>query len=331
MNQYCTLFNSFYLLRGSTMISSLLENDKNAHIYVLCMDENVKVAIEKMFSERVTAIPLVAVENQTLLDIKPSRTLGEYCWTLTPWIIKYCIEKYQLASCTYVDADLYFFSNPGILFPENLGKSVFLTPHNYHPKYDQSDTSGIYCVQFIKFKSDEKGLSALNWWADRCIEWCYNRIEDGKFGDQKYLDDWTSRFEGVYVQENLGATLAPWNSEKFSINQTENGLLVSDNENLTKTILIFYHFHEIKLANGFLAYSSDYSIGSEVIDLVFEHYYKNLNHTTQLFVNLNLTNFEKLPSLPVLFYNALLVEKEERKRIISEYSIKARLRKLFRS
>lgn len=330
MNHYCTLFNSSYLLRGTAMISSLLEHDTNSHIYVLCMDENVKFAIEKMYADRVTAISLDMVENQTLLEIKPSRTLGEYCWTLTPWIIKFCIEKYQLPSCTYVDADLFFFSNPDLLFPEDIAKSVFLTPHNYHPKYDQTNTSGIFCVQFIKFKKDDIGLSALNWWADRCIEWCYNRIEDGKFGDQKYLDDWPSRFEGVYVQENLGATLAPWNSEKYEVFRSDKLILVSDNENQRKTNLIFYHFHEIKLSKNFLAYSSDYSIHAEIIDVVFEIYFKQLKFTADLLYKLNISNFEKLSSLPVLFYNALLVEKEEKKRIISDYSVKARLRKLFR-
>ncbi len=97
-----------------------------------------------------------------------------------------------------------------------------------------------------------------------------------------------------------------------------------------QTNLIFYHFHEIKFAKGFLAYSSDYMIHAEIIDVVFEIYFKQLKFTTDLLYKLSIFNFEKLSSLPVLFYNALLVEKEEKKRIISEYSVKARLRKLFR-
>ena len=90
-----------------------------------------------------------------------------------------------------MDADLYFYQDPQILIDEiPKNKSVLITQHNYYPKYDQSKTSGIYCVQFMYFKNDNEGMKVLKWWRDKCIEWCYNRFEDGKFGDQKYLDDW---------------------------------------------------------------------------------------------------------------------------------------------
>ena len=47
-------------------------------------------------------------------------------------------------------------------------------------------------LSVLTFKNDTNGMKALQWWRDRCIAWCYRRMEDGKMGDQKYLDDWTN-------------------------------------------------------------------------------------------------------------------------------------------
>ena len=73
----------------------------------------------------------------------------------------------------------------------------------------------------------------LNWWRESCNAWCYARLEDGKFGDQKYLDDWTIRFEGVHVLENLGGGVAPWNIQQYKFEEKP-------------FELVFYHFHGFK-------------------------------------------------------------------------------------
>jgi hypothetical protein len=65
---------------------------------------------------------------------------------------------------------------------------------------------------FSKFGSE----NVRRWWEDRCIEWCYARHEDGKFGDQKYLDDWPLRFESdVHVMTDKELLLAPWNATRY--------------------------------------------------------------------------------------------------------------------
>lgn len=229
MHYYCTLFDSSYLTRGIAMLESLQKHSRDYHLYILAFDDIAHQELTKLDYPHITIISMQEFEDEELLALKPYRTRGEYCWTCTPSIILYCIEKYSLPHCTYLDADLYFYDDPAILVDEMGKDSVLITLHRYTPRYNQEKTSGIYCVQFMTFKNDLQGLTVLKWWRERCNEWCYARFEDGKFGDQKYLDDWTTRFEGVHVLENLRGGLAPWNIQQFS-----------------HLLPIFYHFHHLK-------------------------------------------------------------------------------------
>jgi len=219
------------------MYDSLKEHSKDFHLFIFAFDDRSYELLNKLNLEFVTVISLLEFEDEELLSLKNDRTPGEYCWTCTPSIIKYCIENYNLDSCTYLDADLYFFSNPDVLINEMADKSVLITKHNYTPEYDLSKTSGIYCVQFITFKNDINGMKALNWWREACNDWCYARMEDGKFGDQKYLDDWTDRFDGIHVLQHLGGGVAPWNIQQYKLE-----------EEIFQ--LIFYHFHGFKFLGG---------------------------------------------------------------------------------
>lgn len=259
MYNYCTLFDSNYLTRGLAMYDSLKANAKYFHLYIFAFDDDCYEILKKLNLTNVTLIALSEFEDIELLKVKKERTLGEYCWTCTPSVIKYSIEQYGLDSCTYIDSDIYFFSDPSVLIEEMGNNSILLTKHNYTPKYDQSTTSGIYCVQFMTFKNDDIGMNALNWWRNACIKWCYAKYEDGKFGDQKYLDDWTVRFDNVHILQNLGGGIAPWNVQQYNISD-------EDFE------IIFYHFHGLK----FLKYDKldlgNYSLTNDVIKLVYVPY-----------------------------------------------------------
>ena len=70
---------------------------------------------------------------------------------------------------------------------------------------------GIYNVGWVSVRRRDDGIAALRWWRERCIEWCYDRVEGDRFADQRYLDRLPELFAGVHVIEHLGANLAPWN------------------------------------------------------------------------------------------------------------------------
>lgn len=251
MLNFCTLFDLNFITQGLAMYESLKRVCPNFHLYIFAFcDENYKL-LKKLNLQHVTVISLKDFEDQELLKIKPARTAGEYCWTCSSSTILYCLQKYNLDSCTYLDADLYFYSSPQVLIDEMGDKSVLITEHRYTPKYDQTKTSGKYCVQFVTFKNNATGLKVLKWWRNACLEWCYNRCEDGKFGDQKYLDDWTTRFSCVHVLQNLGGGIAPWNIQQYKIKKEDNDFYVLDRHTKQWQKIVFYHFHEIKiLANG---------------------------------------------------------------------------------
>lgn len=246
MLNFCTLFNANYLARGLALYQSLEATCPAFHLYVFAFDDESYAYLQNSPLPNLTVISLQDFEGPALLAVKPTRSMAEYCWTCTPFTILYCINAFKLPSCTYLDADMIFYSNPQVLIDEMADKSVLISEHRYPKIYDQSWYSGIYCVQFMCFKNDVPGLHVLNWWKDRCIEWCYAKNEDGKFGDQKYLDDWTTRFNCVHVMQHPGGGVAPWNLKLYSFHTNDQSVLITEKNKSGKYALIFFHFHGVK-------------------------------------------------------------------------------------
>jgi len=288
MLQFCTLFNTNYLSRGVAMYNSLEQHCKDFHLYIVAFDNNCLEVLNKLKLTKATIISLEDFENPALLAVKNERTAGEYCWTCASSSIKYCIETFSLDHCTYVDADLLFFSDPQVLINEMGINSVLITPHRYTPCYDQSATSGIYCVQFMTFKNTQEGMTVLNWWVDSCLDWCFNRFEDNKFGDQKYLDDWTERFTGVYVSTHSGGGIAPWNIQQFTFACKTGSTKVKHENDAEETDLVFYHYHGFSYCSNkrYRISPSSYLLQKKQISHVYKPYVKALSVAENAIANL---------------------------------------------
>ncbi len=273
MNYYCTLFDSNYIVKGLTMYNSMVKAGEDFEFFIFAFDDLCFKILNALKLPKIHAISLQEFENKRLLTIKKTRTRGEYCWTCSCFSILHVLNKYNVPEVTYLDSDLYFFYKPQILLDEfhKSEKDVLVTRHRYTPEYDMSKTCGIYCVQFMTFKNNEKGLYVLNWWCDRCDEWCYNRCEDGKFGDQKYLDDWMTRFDCCYELENIGAGVAPWNVQQYTITQ---GPKCNDFP------VVFYHFHGLKWYS-FHKYNphGEYRLGENEEKYFYSYYVKALQNS----------------------------------------------------
>jgi hypothetical protein len=268
MRNYVTLFDSNYLTRGLAMYRSLLAHGEDFHLWIICFDDLAYQILDRLKLKNITLVCLNEFEDEELLSIKSGRTYVEYMWTCTPSVALYVLNKEpSINSITYLDADLMFFSSPESIFTEVNQASILITEHRYLPGYDQSESNGIYNVQFVMFRRDASGLEAVKWWRDRCIEWCFYRAEDNKLGDQKYLDDWPQRFKDVHVLQHLGGGLAPWNVSQYKLSKLENQVYVEQYP------LIFYHFHAFKLYSEWLSYLfPNYPITHQIREWIYRPY-----------------------------------------------------------
>lgn len=269
MEHYVTLFDNFFLPQGLALHASLMRHAGPFTLWVLCMDDEAKTTLDRLDLPNIRTIALKDVETPELLAVKPGRNRAEYCWTMTPFTPKLVFERdAQVRRVTYVDADLYLLKSPRPIFEEfeQSGRAVLITDHAYDAEYDQAAVSGQYCVQFMTFARDASE-EVRQWWQDRCIEWCFDRKEDGKCGDQKYLDDWPTRFAGrVHVLRQLDALLAPWNARRFPYSRA-----------------IAWHFHGLRLLAGDKALlHGPYEVPHVVHEMVYQPYLAELRRAIKV-------------------------------------------------
>ena len=244
---YCTYFDANYLCRGVAMIRSLAKHETVPwKIFVICLDQISQVAAERLACENIQCLALHDIEagDRALITAKQNRSTTEYYWTLTPTIILRLLEWHsEITELTYLDSDLFFYTQPQPIFNEFAAYSVLIHGHRFPQRiaFLERD-SGTYNVGLLCFRKDKESLTVLRWWRDRCNEWCYSKSEDGKFGDQAYLNSWPKDFPGVGILQNPGAGLAPWNYEQYALTLSNDGIPHVDG-----VPIVFFHFHAYEL------------------------------------------------------------------------------------
>lgn len=270
---FCTLFDRNYLYKGLALHGSLMQHCREFTLWILCMDQTTYELLGRMDLPKVNLISLAEFENSELKKAKADRTAGEYAWTCASNFCRFMLEKYSLLSITYLDSDLYFFNDPQEIFDEIQDASIAIIEHRYSEGYKHLEPlSGRFNVGWVTFRNNQAGREAAWWWSDRVLEWCYNRYEDGKIGDQMYLNDWPDRFKDLRIIRHKGADVAPWNVENYRLSQVGKSVYVDEQK------LIFYHFHSFHLLSPRRPLNSiiGYRLRRPVIDLIYKPYFRAL-------------------------------------------------------
>jgi hypothetical protein len=252
---FCTHFDINYTPHGRSLAQSLFIIRPNSELITFCMDDESYRNLTENTPANVRPIHFSKLEAAFpgLQSAKNNRSIIEYFYTCSPAICNYVLSNLEgINEVTYLDADLYFFSNPDPIFAELGNYSVGIIEHKFSFFTKRNKVYGKFNVGWITFRNDINGMACLNSWTNNCIEWCYQRLEGEKYADQKYLDYWQRDFVGIYVIKNIGANLAIWNISNYRISLKNNRVYVNENE------LIFYHFANFKQI-GFNIFKTDLS------------------------------------------------------------------------
>jgi hypothetical protein len=239
MYHFCTYFDKNYYSRARTLYESLARQEMEFMLYALCLDDESCGRVSGLGFANFIPIRLADLEShdRELARSRATRSRVEYYFTCTAAFCLYVMEHFErIDLLTYLDADLYFFQHPQPLFDELGGHSIGIIAHRYSLLARVHRRHGIFNVGWVSFRHDEEGLACIRRWRAQCIEWCYDRVENGKFADQKYLDDWPSRFKSVRVLTHKGGNVGSWNVANDALKIDQGRLFVGD------VPLIFFHF-----------------------------------------------------------------------------------------
>ena len=243
---FCTYFDHRYAPKGLAMWRSLKRHQPDATLHVLCLTDACFEILRACHLQDVGLYRLADVEhaNPTLVRARGDRSLIEYYFSLTPFLPLHVLGAHpEVRRLTYVDADLLFFANPQPVFDEIGEGSVGVIEHRFPPELADLEKYGRFNVGWLTFKRDAAATSCLESWRDQCIDWCHDRLEDGRFAEQKYLDAWPDVVPSLTVVRHKGANVAAWNlaHARLSFNGRD---LTIDGEPL-----LFFHAHGFQLSS----------------------------------------------------------------------------------
>ncbi len=280
---FCTYFDHRYLVRALCLYDSLCEHSPPFVLHVLSLSEHCEQILRHLNLPFIQVTSLTDLENAKteLLEAKRNRSIVEYYFTLTSAFCQYLMDTVPTGTLlTYLDSDLYFFASPAPVLKELEGSAVGIIEHRFSKPNRERVTYGRFNVGWVSFRNEERGHRCLDDWYAQCLNWCYDRLEDERYADQKYLDKWPDQFPGVTTIQHHGANVGPWNIEDFHLKPgTSQG---KSPIALDGSPLIFAHFQSVRrlglrtFQTGFDLYAVAPSCRKQVSRQIYKPYLRHL-------------------------------------------------------
>ncbi len=170
----------------------------------------------------------------------------ELSTAIKPGMARSLLDRDDCDLLFYFDPDQVVFSPLDDLVESLSSASAVLTPHLLKP-YDEVKAvrdheicalrNGIYNLGFFGVRDCAEGRAFLDWWGDRCEEFCWGDWQTGVFTDQKWINFAPVFYPDIEVLRSPRFNVAPWNIHQRHFEGTfDEGFLVEGEP------LGFYHF-----------------------------------------------------------------------------------------
>lgn len=276
MHQLCTYFDRGYLAQGLALIRSLERTSPGAVLWVLCLDAETQEILRELSpgNVRLLSVEDLLAHAPELGAARADRSRVEFYYACTPRLVEYVLDMAPEApGATYVDADMFFFRDCLEIYAEAPDANVLIVPHRSGNAESEAE-HGRFNVCIVHFARAPEALRCLGWWAESTLR--STALGNSTWGEQKYLDEFPERFDGVGVLTSPAVTSAPWNIWRHGVRRSATAVLLDDRP------LTVYHFARLLLVgpHAFIPIRRLW-LSRTVLELVYRPYMQALRAAYQ--------------------------------------------------
>lgn len=193
---------------------------------------------------------IITVEELNIPNLKQwlfKHSVVEMCTAVKGVSFQEIFNRYNnCEQVIFFDPDIAIFSPLDELLANFKNHSILLTPHQLEPEKSKDIVidneicflrHGVFNLGFLGVKNSSEGKRFLDWWANRCLNFCYDDTPNALFTDQRWIDLVPTFFTEVGILRNPAYNVANWNLTNREITGSlETGIFVNNKP------LCFYHF-----------------------------------------------------------------------------------------
>jgi hypothetical protein len=250
-----TICSNNYIAQASVLIESFKKFHNNYYFAIVLVDE-LTTKVDYSLTGADEVLPIAELTQYNISELFDKYNIVELNTAVKPFVFKYFIEKFNNVEVLYYfDPDLKFYADIDYVTQQLHSASIVLTPHILEPiprdgnrLNDQEFLNyGLYNLGFLGLNPNHSDTAALlAWWGDRTFHLGYDKVAQGLFVDQLWMNLAPIFYKDTLISHDQGLNMGPWNLHERRVQtiETDQRVILDNGQQLR-----FYHFSSFRFKN----------------------------------------------------------------------------------